>query len=584
VAAEGVQCAKRAEASGLTAVVLCMDGDGDRRDSQTSAGDHNADPCAAAQAQVQIAVAQLLRGYFAVLDSIEADRRIVFRSSWAIPCGQSGRRRAPRANFTARILAQAHVAARLDMLLARGRRCRAVDPRGQSPFDLDYLQDFRDSLSPVKRRTLTVWVTLAALAIAFPVAWATDRLRLIAPKVIICSPKSLFARLTLLTGRQPVRTSCKPSPKSGVVQALTSAAHVKLTPGGVLDSFQKLRLSGLWVILLLAVIWILCISIVLLAFRSGFRLKRLAFLTEGDAAASPVLPFWPESTSGGMYSLERKVFKAVHIPPPQEFPLDLAVSVGVLVLPITIAVDLLTVTVNAHILAPKVVLTIAAAATLMLVIIRLGWLIRVWLSRSSARKMPPSKIWLPDGSIILIRGGAQGTVFLGSVYAMWLILIISEPGETLAYRVTLFLVSVPLISWLIGIPWWYRLFREFRHYPHSSSDLKMFPFVATSLIVPIAIGLLFITGDGDWGLVFWVGLLCVVATQYGMTRRMDRARGHASSAKWKIFLQHLRAVTMCIAPFMAAAYVNYAINQLWNDKMNPRFTDIDGVTGKATSQ
>jgi hypothetical protein len=133
------------------------------------------------QAERCAAVRELLSGYSEVLDSIAARPAIVFLSRPPVPQGRSGQRfLLPHVNVLAGVLAELHVAARVDALLRRGQRFRALDPQGPSALDLDCLQDFRDSLSPVRRRTLTLWIVLLALAIAFPVAWITDYLRVLA--------------------------------------------------------------------------------------------------------------------------------------------------------------------------------------------------------------------------------------------------------------------------------------------------------------------------------------------------------------------------------------------------------------------
>jgi hypothetical protein len=81
--------------------------------------DSQAGRCAAAR--------ELLAGYSEVLDSIAAKPAIVFLSRQYVPQGQSSRRfRLPRANALAAILAELHVAARVDALLRRGRRLRMV--------------------------------------------------------------------------------------------------------------------------------------------------------------------------------------------------------------------------------------------------------------------------------------------------------------------------------------------------------------------------------------------------------------------------------------------------------------------------
>ncbi len=265
---------------GKSAAGAAIDRDGESAPASISKHRH----LESADALVQL----LLVGYGEVLDSIAAKPPIWFASCRSAPEG-SFSRRFPilHANFIAAILAEAHIAVRLDALLRRGQRFRALHPRERNLLDLDRLQDFRSSLSPVGRRTLTVWVTLLALAVAFPVAWITDHVRALAPESIVCSSRfSLRAAIVKLVGTSPgpVTTGCRLRSGPSLVEALVRVAHLNLSPGGVIDTFSSVRTSGLVVVLLLTVVSILCLCVVLLAFSSGFRLKRLAFLGRASAA------------------------------------------------------------------------------------------------------------------------------------------------------------------------------------------------------------------------------------------------------------------------------------------------------------
>ena len=95
------------------------------------------------------ALGQLLVGYGEVLDRIAARPPIVFLPHRCVPERPGPCVVVPRVNRMAAMLAEAHVAARLDALLGRGMRFRALNPRGANPLDLASLQDFRNSLSPV---------------------------------------------------------------------------------------------------------------------------------------------------------------------------------------------------------------------------------------------------------------------------------------------------------------------------------------------------------------------------------------------------------------------------------------------------
>jgi hypothetical protein len=264
------------------------------------------------QAKRCAATRELLSGYSEVLDSIAARQGIMFLSRPRVSQGRSGRRFfLPHVNVLAGVLAELHVAASVDALLRRGQRFRALDPQGPSALDLDCLRDFRDSLSPVRRRTLTLWIVLLALAIAFPVAWITDYLRVLAPVALVCSSRfSVRAAIARFDGGIPgsVTVGCRPRAREGLVEALARVAHLNLSPGSVIDALSSARASGLVVVVLLAVIWILCLTVILLPFRSGFRLKRLAFSAEAQIPARNEPLIWSEVRSEGLYRLEREVF------------------------------------------------------------------------------------------------------------------------------------------------------------------------------------------------------------------------------------------------------------------------------------
>jgi hypothetical protein len=194
------------------------------------------------------AVCELVAAYGEALDSIAAQPTIMSLSRRPDSQGRIPRRFLPPggAKAIAAILADMHVAARVDTLLRRGQRFRAIDPVGRYPLDVDRLHDFRDSLSPVRRRTLAVWVVLVALAIAFPVAWITDHLRALAPQALICSSRfSVRAAFARFAGHRlgPVTAGCRAHPETSLVEALGRVAHLNLSLGSVIDAFTSVRAS-----------------------------------------------------------------------------------------------------------------------------------------------------------------------------------------------------------------------------------------------------------------------------------------------------------------------------------------------------
>ena len=532
--------------------------------------DSQAERCAPAR--------ELLAGYSEVLDSIAARPAIVFLSRQYVPQGQSGQHfRLPRANALAAILAELHVAARVDALLRRGQRFRALDPRGPSTLDLDRLQDFRDSLSPVRRRTLTLWIVLLALAVAFPVAWITDYLRVLAPVALICSSRfSVRAGIARFTGTTPgpVTAGCRPHARAGLVEALVRVAHLNLSPGSVVDALSSARSSGLVVVLLLAVIWALCLTVVLLPFRSGFRLKRLAFSTVAQTPARNRSLIWSELRSEGLYRLEREVFTSVGLRRPREFALDLAVSAGTLVLPLTIAVELLIIVTLPRLdFVTTAILAVGACGLIAAVLLRLHWLIGVWSSRTDRKVIALPERQLPDESTILVHSGRYTFVLLLAGYIIAVISAVAQPGVPVPLRIFEALLLAPVLVWSLAMAWWYRLHRDLSACGRSVG-LLLVRTPILSIVAPLSLAGTVIIGfvwniytsafvGAASDLLFLFGLISMPVSVYHLGRNLAQLRLRATSHRdRKIRAAGLRAAIMVLAPVPAVPYFQHSFNQI----------------------
>jgi Interferon-induced transmembrane protein len=525
------------------------------------------------------AVRQLLVGYAEILDLITARSAIVFLPHRCVPGRAGPCVIVPRVNRMAAVLAEAHVAARLDALVGRALRFRALDPRGPNPLDLNCLQDFRNSLSPVKRRSLTLWVVLLALAVAFPVAWITDYVRALAPKVILCSSWSSLGYLVKLKSPYSSASCNVHHAGASLVATLTRVAHLNLSPGGIIDTVLSVRASGVMVLLLLAVVWILSLCAVLLVFRSGFRLKRLAFSIRPHTPADHESLLRSGVGSGGLYAAERQAFAAVGLQTPREFPLDLAISAGLLVLPLTIAADLLIMaTLRPPDLVRRAELAVIALGLIVLVLLRLLWLARIWRARAGTEVIEPRERWLPDGSTVLVTSGASGAVLLATGYIAWGIgLAGTSPGSVPA-EVTLALALAPFLAWPLSTLWWYRLHREIGSCGRSVG-LRLARTPILSVIPPVSLAVVSLSvlpGIADpavsavAGVGFLVGFFGFPVSVYRMGRDLEllRRRGTPNAAR-KARLTGLGATVMVVMPVAAILYFQLALNRVWRQVAEP---------------
>ena len=415
------------------------------------------------------AVLCLLSCYGEALDRLQRQPAVVWLSNRGVPRRLFGQPLLlPRANFAAVVLAEMHAASRVDALVRRAQRQASLNVGGDTPLDIPRLQTFRSSLTPVSRRTFWLVIVLLTLAVAFPVAWITDYLRVLAPKALFCSHR--FSLRTFLsefdggTGGGGPRLICRHLGSGpSLTETLARVAHLNLSPGSFIDTALTVRASGLQVLLLLLAVATLSLCVVLLVFRSGFRLKRLAFTTTESAHAGGSL-LRAGARSEGLYPVEAEVIETAGLGPIREVPLDLLVSAGLLILPLTIAIDLfVSATLPGLGFATAATSVVVGAALVSAMALRLQWLARLWRSRRGTRVLEPRERWLPDGSTVLVRSGGYGTVLLSVGYLVWLVALLASrpPLPDLALAM---LFVLPILSWPLAILWWYRLHRELRAY------------------------------------------------------------------------------------------------------------------------
>jgi hypothetical protein len=522
------------------------------------------------------ALARLLDGYGHALESIAMDPPIIFLPLLAGSEGWLGRRLLlPYANFITSILTTRHIAARIDILIRRGQRFRALHHE-PNPVDIDRLQDFRNSLSPVSRKTMFLWIVMFALAVTFPVAWITDRLRLLAPKIIVCSSQfSLRAAISSFVGTSPgpVTSVCRPRPRDNLVNVLVHIAHLNLSPGGVIDAFSSAKAGGTIAIMLLAVIWALSLSVVLLILKSGFRLKRLIFHFEKHTPALSRPPTWYEIGFDGLYRLEKNAFSTVDLSCPREFPLDLAARVGVLVLPLTISVDLLILARPARLdIVTREMLVVGALAFIAFVALQLIWLVQVWRSRTGSRLIRPQRRLLPDGSIVRVNSCAHTVLLIIILFIILEITAVDDPTISRPARISAILFLAPAFAWSLSPLLWYRLHRELASYGRCMQlVLLRIPVLATippfSLAATFIIACIWINNQPGSvafaeGVLALIGLIGMAVSVYRMGRNVEQLRRRAAHRDRKARVAGMYWVILGLVPFAAILYLRHSLNQI----------------------
>jgi uncharacterized membrane protein len=528
---------------------------------------------------------RLLVGYSEALDSVAAKSSIFLRHG---PAPQRSARPyliLPGANRMAAILAEAHVAARVDALIRRGHRFRAIGLGDSCPFDPECLQEFRDSLSPVKWKTLALWVTLLALAVSFPVAWVTDYVRTLVPKAIVCSSKFSFSSFFESPNYKPHYATLGCSVHhvgASLVNTFLQVAHLNLSPGSVIDTVLSVRARGFAILLLLTVVMILSLCVVLLVFRAGFQLKRLAFSFPREESVDHESLFTSGIGASGLYALEDQLFNAVGLRCPREFPLDLIVGAGLLMLPLTITVDLfITATIPQLGMRTRTELAVVATGLLLVLLLRLAWLVRVWRCRNGLKVIEPQRRWLPDGTSVLVRSGVYGAVLLSAACVFWDLIFAEFPDEPVSVALVIVLLVGPAFAWPLSMFWWYRMHRELAAYGrlHGSRIfraplLSVIPSVALAAVVILTIVQHYsnnrlVQSDNTYGIeatLVLIAVLCVLISIYRMAWKLGRLRYQVTRrVAWRAFATGAVFTVMFFLPAAVIVYFQRSLNRIWQE-------------------
>jgi hypothetical protein len=528
-------------------------------------------------------VIRLLENYDHALSAIERRPAVVWVPNLSDSHRWLGRRLlAPRANFMASRLAERHIATRISVLVRRGERLRAVEPQSDPLFDLERVQHFQDSLNPPSRRALVLWTLVFSLAIAFPVAWVTDHLRSAIPRLVVCGSLSVnhFFQAQLLSGGHagssaPACRAVHVRSAISVVAVFSHMAHLGATPGGAIDALGVLRHGGIDVALLFVSVFILCVCVVLAVFRSGFRLKRLEFSLDGPPQGHESIQRAAQH-SDGLYRMERDAFEALNLAVPREFPLDLVVSAGFMVLPFTIAGALVAQSVeNPLAWSSRCSLLIVAAGLCAAAAVRLHTLGRLWRSRLGRTRLEPRERWLPDGSTVLVHSAAYTAILVASAYLLWAVWEMGTHGLTVGTILVSFLLVGPVCSWPLAAPWWYKLHRELTTYgtcvERRLGRRPTLSLVAPACIVPVwvlelsRLGPSAISGWGENVVItsFIVGLVGTAVSLYRMGRHLALAKPSPARPERARFSGLAMMVGFSLCSPALVLYVQRVANGLW---------------------
>jgi hypothetical protein len=283
---------------------------------------------------------------------------------------------------------------------------------------------------------------------------------------------------------------------------------------------------------------------------------------------------WSEVRSEGLYRLEREVFTSAGLRCPREFALDLAVSAGVLVLPLTIAAELfITATVLRVDFATAAILVVGACALVVAALLRLRQLMQVWHSRIGRKVLAPPERRLQDGSTILARGGTYMVILLLAGYFFAVLSAIEQVTVPVPVKIFEALLFAPVLAWSLSVVWWYRLHRALAGCGRSAGVLLVRAPIL-SIVAPLSLAGTIIIGFA-WNiytsafagaassLLLLFGLVSMPVSVYRLGRGLEQLRLRAPSHRsWKIRVAGLRAAMMVLVPVPAILYFQHSLDQI----------------------
>ena len=304
--------------------------------------------------------------------------------------------------------------------------------------------------------------------------------------------------------------------------------------------------------------------VVLRPLMPAFRLKRMIFnlAPEPEGRHRSAVARWSVSQATGLYECERRVFTELGGRPPPEFPLDLAVSALVMVLPLMFCGLLVRTCVDSlehptsssssagasHLDYPDRVIWFGMVGfvipVLALILVRLGWLCRTW-RRRLGRTGPymPYEVRIRSG-----RAVANVENPIGWRLLLFIPILSANLAEAAAQPIADHRDSIRALAYylLVSLPWWYRINRELRDLDRSYDSKQASSHPLGSLLM-MTLG--------------WPILLPPFIAVFRIVRHIQRAQARAAGpvTMWSPWI----LTPGLLFPPVLFAYLQHELNKVW---------------------
>lgn len=337
--------------------------------------------------------------------------------------------------------------------------------------DRDAVDEFRKSLPPSRQKVFIALLIVAVIVLCRPI------INVLVPVIIRATragtPSSDIRQHTL-----------------EALEKVGSAFTANFA--SINDAFESVVAGGPMLCGFVVLSIALATYVVLRPFVPAFRFKRLLFNLAPEVERWQTVSIgWSVPQSGGVYERERRLFHELGVRPPGEVPVDLAVSMLAMALPLTFA---------AHAIRLAIVLPdgvkpglIIGTCTLLAVLARLTFLFRIY----HCRRLGIAETYRPYD--VCVRGAmARMEDPFGLRLVVWLLTCLTLVGsglgdfdsETTAMPVLqilmfVYLVTAPL-SFVGNVGWWCRVNRELRDLDrtYGVTHRRILALIGWLLVVP----------------------------------------------------------------------------------------------------
>jgi hypothetical protein len=432
----------------------------------------------------------------------------------------------PRPKWLLRLFVVRHLDASLALLARRYSAGAALGSLSEADLrDREAVKEFRQSLPPVRQVLCLVLLVVAVLAVARPLPVLLAKL----------SHRALFG------------------PFDRWQATIDQLGQGFSTDAGSLDKAINAVVAGgpgqtATVLYLLA----LAAYLVLRPFVPAFRLKRMLLnlsadrRTPGPSATSR----WNVSQATGIYEQERQVFTELGVRRPREVPFDLLVPALAMLVPLAIAVSGFNEAITGSTAADRWLSAVMGTLFLIIVVVRLGWLSRMWrLRRGHFGPCMPFEVAIPtDGRLSVAKVERPVGVRI-LVFGLFLLLVggsevaAAEPHQTLPDLLAATLIAALLCTAPVSYLWWRRVNRELRGVDEPPVRPRSTRRRSATRIRVI------------------VGTLTVVPAFIAVSRRIRRAQTRAGLPQTLRF-GWLLLPALLVHPLLVA-YLQYELNKIW---------------------